>query len=129
MYKELGLGPLPLRRWCKKLSCFYKIYNKRVPGYLTKLIQTCNEIYQTRHVANIPFLRFEHNFLKNTFLPSAILEWNKLNPSLRNSATFNVSKNILKFIRPSPNKSFQCLNPNGIKLVTIKTWSKPSSRA
>ena len=38
---------------------------------------------------------------------------------LRNSASYNVFKNnILKFIRPSPNKIFQCHNPKGIKLVT-----------
>ena len=55
----------------------------------------------------------------NTFFPSAILEWNKLDPSLRNSASYNVFKNsILEFIRPSPNKTFQCHNLKGIKLVT-----------
>ena len=46
-------------------------------------------------------------------------EWNKLDPSLRNSAGYNVFKNtILKFIRPFPSKIFQCHNPKGIKLVT-----------
>ena len=40
-------------------------------------------------------------------ISSAILEWNKLDPSLRNSASYNVLKNsILKFIGPSPNKIF-----------------------
>ena len=75
-------------------------------------------VYQTRHVANVPSLSFKHNFFKNILFPSAILEWNKLDPSLRNSASYNVFKNsILKFIRPSPNKIFQCHNPKGIKLV------------
>ena len=47
------------------------------------------------------------------------MEWNKLHPSLRNSANYNVFKNsILKFIRPSPNKIFQYHNPKRIKLVT-----------
>ena len=103
----------------KKLCCFYKIYNKQAAGYLTELILARNEAYQTRHFANIPSLSFKHNFFKNTFFPSTILEWNKLDPSLRNSASYNVFKNsILKFIRPSPNKIFQCHNPKGIKLVT-----------
>ena len=107
-----------LRRWYKKLCCFYKIYNKQVPGYLTELIPTRNETYQTRHVANIPSLSFKHNFFQNIFFHS-ILEWNKLDPSLRNSVSYDVFKNsILKFIRPSPNKIFQCHNPKGIKLVT-----------
>ena len=120
LYQELGLESLQLRRWYRKLCCFYKIYNKQAPGYLTKLIPTRNEAYQTRHLANIPSLSFKHNFFKNTFFPSTILEWNKLDPSLRNSASYNVFKNsILKFIRPSPNKkNFQCHNLKGITLVT-----------
>ena len=58
-------------------------------------------------------------FFKNTFFSSTILEWNKLDPSFRNLATYNVFKySILKFIGPSPNKIFQCHNAKGIKLVT-----------
>ena len=82
LYQELGLESLQLRRWYRKLCCFYKIYNKQAPGYLTELIPTCNEAYQTRHVANVPSLSFRHNFFKNTFFSSALLEWNKLDPSL-----------------------------------------------
>ena len=86
---------------------------------MNELTPTRNETYQTRHAANIPSLSFKHNFSKNTFFPSTILEWNKLDPSLRNSASHNVFKNsILKFMRPSPNKIFQCHKPKGIKLVT-----------
>ena len=67
----------------------------------------------TRHVVNVPSLSFKH-----FFFPSAISECNKLDPSLRNSASYNVLKNnILKFVRPSPNKIFKCHNPKGIKLV------------
>ena len=113
MYQELGLECLQLRRWYRKLCCFYKIYNKQAPGYLNELMPTRNEACQARHSANIP------SFFKNTFFLSTILEWNKLDPSIRNSASCNLFKNsILKFIRPSPNKIFQCLNPKGIKLVT-----------
>ena len=119
LYQELGLESPQLRRWYRKLCCFYKIYNKQAPGYLTELIPTLNEAYQTRNAANIPYLSFKHIFFKNTFFPSTILEWNKLDPSLQNSASYNVFKNnILKFKRPSRNKIFQCRNPKGIKLVT-----------
>ena len=118
LYQELDFESLQLRRWYKKLCCFYKIYYKQAPAYFTELIPTRNEAYQTRHLANIPSLSFKHNFFKNTFFPSTILEWNKLDPSLRNSTSYNVFKNsILKFIRSSPNKIFQCHNPKGIKLV------------
>ena len=64
-------------------------------------------------------LSFKHNFLKKTFSPSAIIEWNKLDPSLRKSASYNAFENsILKFIIPFPNKVFQCHNPKRIKLPT-----------
>ena len=98
LYQELGLEPLQLWRWYRKLCCFYKIYNKQAPGYLTELIPTRNEAYQTRHVANVPSLNFKYSFFKNTFFPSVILEWNKLDSCLRNSAGYNVFKNKISKI-------------------------------
>ena len=69
LYQKLGLESLQLQRRYRKLCCFYKIYNKQAPGYLTELIPTRNEAHQTKHVANIPSLSFKHNFFKNTFFP------------------------------------------------------------
>ena len=74
LYQELCLESLQLLRWYRKLYCFYRIYNKQAPGYLAELILTRNVAYQTRHVANVPFLSFKHNIFKNTFFPSAIIE-------------------------------------------------------
>ena len=60
-----------------------------------------------------------NNFFKNSFLPWVIIEWNKLDPSLRRCNSYNVFKsNILKFIRPSSNSFFDCHNPIGIKYIT-----------
>ena len=36
-YEELGLESLQLRRWFRKLSCFYKLLNSEHPRYLFKL--------------------------------------------------------------------------------------------
>ena len=59
------------------------------------------------------------NFFKNTFFPSAIIEWNIVDPSLQNSASYNVFKNsILKYVRPSSNKIFKYHKPKGIKHYT-----------
>ena len=61
-------------------------------------------------------MNVKHNFLKNTFFPSTIIEWNKLDPEIRNSASFDSFKeNIHKSIRPAPKGIFQCHNPKGIK--------------
>ena len=84
-----------------------------------EVIPTRNEAYQTKLVANAPSLSFKHIFLRNTFFSSAILEWNKLDLSLRNSASCSIFKNsILKLTWPSPNIIFQCHNLREIKLVT-----------
>ena len=62
LYQELGLESLQSWQWYRKLCCFYKTYNKQAPGYLTKLTPTRNEVYQTRHVANISSLSFIHKY-------------------------------------------------------------------
>ena len=49
----------------------------------------------------------------------SIIEWNNLDPKLRNSENFSIFKNnILKFIRPKPNSFFNCCNLKGIRLIT-----------
>ena len=48
-----------------------------------------------------------------------VVEWNKLNPNLRSVTSLSVfKKNLLKFIRPSPNSVFNCHNYKGIKYLT-----------
>ena len=67
-----------------------------------------------------PFLKKTyHKSFKNSFSPSTISEWNKLDPSLPNSESFLASqKNIFQFIRPATNSAYNCLNPKMIKLIT-----------
>ena len=75
--------------------------------------------YTFRNLDKIPYFKTKHNFFKNSFFPSVIIEWNKLDPSLRRCDSYNVLKsNILKFIRPSSNSFFDCHNPIGIKYIT-----------
>ena len=58
-------------------------------------------------------------FLKNTFFPSAIIEWNKLDPAFRNAESLGIFKSsILKFIWPIPRGFFNCYNHKGIRLMT-----------
>ena len=60
-----------------------------------------------------------HTFFRNSYFPSIVTEWNNLDRSIRNSENFSVfKKNILKFIRPSPNSIFNCHNSTGAKLLT-----------
>ena len=64
-------------------------------------------------------MNIKHNFYKNSFFPSSIIEWNNLDPKLRNSENLSTFKNnFLKFIRPEPNSFFNCCNLKGIRLIT-----------
>ena len=110
---------LQLRRWFRTLSCFYKLFNSEHPHYLFKLIPSRSSSYVTRIVHSIPFFKTRHTFLKNSFFPSTIIEWNALDHNIRNSSSFNIfRKSILKLIRLSANSFFNCHNPKGIKFIT-----------
>ena len=110
---------LQLRRWFRKPSCFYKLFNSEHPHYLFKLIPSRGSSYVTRNIHSTPFFKTRHTFFKNSFFPSLIIEWNKLDHNIRNSSSFNIfRKSILKFIRPSANSFFDCHNPKEIKFIT-----------
>ena len=85
IYQELGLESLQLRRWYRKLYLFYKVFKNEHPKYLFHLIPVRCTSYATRTESNIPLIKTKHNFFKNSFFPSAIIEWNSLEPNLRNS--------------------------------------------
>ena len=73
----------------------------------------------TGYNKSIPLFNVKHNYFKNYFFPSAIIEWNNLDSNIRNSENLALfKKHILAFIRPSANSTFHCLNPNGLKLIT-----------
>ena len=119
LYEELGLESLQLRRWFRKLSFFRKLFNSEHSNYLFKLIPLRSSNYATRNIRNIPLLETRHTFFKISFLTSIIIEWNKLDHSIRNSSSLNIfRKSILNFIRPSPNSLFNCHNPKGIKVIS-----------
>ena len=68
LYEELGLGSIQLRRWFRKLSCFYKLFNCEHPYYLFKLIPSRSSSYIARNIHNIPFFKTRDTFFKD-FLP------------------------------------------------------------
>ena len=67
----------------------------------------------------MPHFKVKHNYFKNSFFPSTVIVWNKLDLNIRNSESVTSFKSkILKFIRPSENSIFLCNNPKGIQLLT-----------
>ena len=57
LYHELGLESLGDRRWCRKLTFFYKIVNGLAPKYLANYLNiNDNQVYKTRAALNIKIL-------------------------------------------------------------------------
>ena len=105
VYSELGLDSLQNRRWYRKLSFLYKVIANQSPSYLFKMIPKKNMSRPTRGSDNIPLLGTKHNFFQNSYFPSSIKEWNRLDIDIRKSDSISIfKKRILSFIRPLPNK-------------------------
>ena len=111
------------RRWYSKLCYFYKVYKSHSPKHLFNIIPVTVSRYNTKDTNNSPQFKGKHNCFRNSFFPSAVIEWNKLDLNIRNSESFQVFRNIfkkslLKFIPPSGSSVFNCHNPRGVKLLT-----------
>ena len=58
-------------------------------------------------------------YFKNSFIPNVINEWNKLDPVIRSSTSYNLFCNtLLNFIRPVQRKTFNINDSVGFKLLT-----------
>ena len=106
----------------EKLCLFYKIFKEKKPANLFNLIPSKSPKYNTRNTDRVTPFHNKHKFFKNSFFPSTVIECNKLDPNLRSAASLSVfKKNLLKFIRPSPNvflSVFNYHNCKGIKYLT-----------
>ena len=100
-------------------AAFLRFSDTKCPKYLFNIIPTSVSTYNTRNTNNIPLFKVKHNFFQNSFFPSAVIEWNKLDLNIRNSESLNIfKKTLLNFIRPSGSTVFNCHNPKGVKLLT-----------
>ena len=96
-----------------------KTLKSQSPKYLYSIIPIHNMSYRTRQCNKIPAINVKHDFFKNTFFPSTIMEWNKLDWEIKNSEVIETfRKRIISFIRPSANSTLNCHNPRRIKLLS-----------
>ena len=103
----------------RNLCCFYKVFKTQSPRYLFEVIPTAKRAYITRNNDKLPHFKVKHNYFKNYFFPSTVIEWNKLDSNIRNSEILTSFKTkVLKFIGPTENSIFLCNNPKEIQLLT-----------
>ena len=61
----------------------------------------------TRHSNSIPHLNVKHDYFKNSFFLSTMIQWYNLDSNIRNSESLALfKKRILAFIRPSSSSTF-----------------------
>ena len=76
-------------------------------------------MHTTRNSDNITPFKVRHNFFKNSFFPSVIIEWKKLDLEIRNSDFLEIyKKTLLNFIRRNSNNVRNINNPLELKLLT-----------
>ena len=83
-------------------------FKNQHPEYLFHLIPVGRAPYATRNVHNFPIFKSKPFFVSKTlFFRSTVSEWNKLNPSLRNSESFlTFKKNILQLVKVAANSVY-----------------------
>ena len=96
LYNETCFIPLKERRRRHKLKLIFKIKNDMTPAYLQQHFSKTQTNYQLRNELEFDEYKFRTNIFGNSFIPSAIREWNKLDASIRNSqsiSSFNSALN------------------------------------
>ena len=103
IYTEIGWESLDERRKRRKLQMFYNIQHNSAPAYLCNLIPPTIQstaVYPLRNGNNImtPFCRL--SLTDESFIPSTIRQWNRLDLSLRNVDSIFKFKSELKNLNP-----------------------------
>ena len=47
----------------------------------------------TRHKTGVPLFNAKYDYFKNSFFPSTVIEWNKLDSNIRNSESLTLFEN------------------------------------
>ena len=75
LHQELGKESLQQRRLCRRKLClFFKIVKNQSLEYLFELIPTARQAYMTIHKNNVPLFNAKHDYFKNFFFPSTVIE-------------------------------------------------------
>ena len=116
-YQELGLESLGSRILLRRTCCFYKLITTQKPLYLFNLILP--KLNPLRQPNTNSVMRCRQDYLKNSFIPYVVGEWNKLSTTeIRNSASHQqFRKSILSFIKPTCTTRFSIHHPVKVELL------------
>ena len=98
LYDEIKWETLESRRNKHKLVLFYKMFNNISPVYLSSLVPpsiSSISTYNLRNAENVQTIDSRTSQYCNSFLPSAVREWNNLPLETRSSDSVNTFKRSL----------------------------------
>jgi len=119
LYSELGLESLADRRFCRRLSFFFKIVKGMTPQYLVEILPPRRAAFANLR-SRLPIypLEVRTERYRNSFFPYCINEWNKLDSRIRDLPSISRFKRaIFEFMRPKPAPTFR-VNHEGLFLLT-----------
>ena len=120
LYTELGWESLSCRRWCRRLTLFFKIINNQTPVYTKDPIPTLQQSnYSLCNRDIIGRLKARRGKFNSSFYPHCLSEWNELDSEVRlvpSSAVFK--KKLLSRIRPPARSIFGIHDPTGLSYLT-----------
>ena len=116
----------------RRLCLFYKVFHSKVPKYIHRFIPSIRTL--TRQENAFTSSCCWTDYFQNSFLPSVIKQWNKLDPEIRSCLSYcSFRKRLLHFIRSSENQTYIIHDQVGIKLLTrlrleFSRWRKQKFR-
>ena len=94
------------------------------------LVERLNMSYWKRQCSKVLIIKKKHDFFKNNFFSSTIIQWNEVDWNTKNSeSTETFKKNIPWFIKKSPNSAFNWHSLKKIKLLPqLRLFQRQLSR-
>ena len=96
----------------------FKIVKEEAPNYLINLIPKIQQTTRTRTNC-MPTFHCRTDCFKNSFFPSTLNDWYKLDETIRNTESISIFKSkLLSFIRLLKSNVYNISDPIGLKFLT-----------
>ena len=99
LYEETCCETLETRRKNPKLTLFFKMINDLSPQYLSDIVPATNDSSSNYNLRNSNYIHLVNaltSLYYNSFLPSAVRDWNNIPDDRRNVDSVIAFKNVLK---------------------------------
>ena len=128
-YTILGWESLESRRTFRKLALLYQILKQKSPTYLYNIIATQEFREGSRKANSLELKSYPSRtlFYRKSFFPSVIVDWNRLDLSIKTALSKSVfKKRLLNLARPKKQSYFGITDNNKVRhLTTLRLKLSP----